>query len=150
LRRVFVWDRIQAKQGVPDASGLPNFAIGDMMKILIVDDEETNVALIKAALKDIACEFIVAHEGEAGIALAKSAMPDAIILDVMMPKLDGFKVCGMLKADKRFSKIPVAILSSRAGDDDVAIAHEVGADIYMVKPFDRVELNQNVKKLLNL
>ncbi len=118
------------------------------MRILIVDDEETNIALIKAALKDLASEFIIAHDGEEGIALAKNEMPDMIILDVMMPKYDGFKVCGMLKSDKRFSRIPVVILSSRAGDDDVQIAKEVGVDIYMVKPFDQDELNRNVKKLL--
>ena len=119
------------------------------MKILIVDDEETNIVLIKAALKDIDHEQIVAHDGEEGIALAKAEVPDVIILDVMMPKLDGFKVCGMLKSDKRFSQIPVVILSSRAGDDDVEIAREVGADIYMVKPFDLGELNKNVKQLFN-
>ncbi len=119
------------------------------MKILIVDDEQTNIALIKAALSDLEYDLVVAHDGEEGIALAKKEMPDIIILDVMMPKYDGFKVCGMLKADKRFSQIPVVILSSRAGDDDVQIAKEVGADIYMMKPFDQGELNRNVKKLLN-
>ncbi|MCK5180875.1 MAG: response regulator [Candidatus Omnitrophica bacterium] len=119
------------------------------MKVLIVDDEETNIALIRAALKDIDHELIVAHDGEQGIALAKAEMPDVIILDVMMPKFDGFKVCGMLKSDKRFARISVIILSSRAGDDDVQIAREVGADIYMVKPFDQDELNRNVKQLLN-
>ena len=119
------------------------------MKILIVDDEETNIALIKAALKDIDHELFVAHDGEEGIALAKEEIPDVIILDVMMPKFDGFKVCGMLKSDKRFARISVVILSSRAGDDDIKIAREVGADIYMVKPFDQAELNQNVKQLLD-
>ena len=120
------------------------------MKILIVDDEQTNVVLIKAALSDLEYDLVVAHDGEEGIALAKKEMPDIIILDVMMPKYDGFKVCGMLKSDKRFAQIPVVILSSRAGDDDVQIAKEVGADIYMMKPFDQADLNQNVKKLLNL
>ena len=120
------------------------------MKILIVDDEKTNIALIKSALRDLDCTFIVAHDGEEGIALAKSEMPDCLILDVMMPKFDGFKVCGMLKSDKRFSRIPVVILSSRAGDDDTQIAREVGVDIYMVKPFDQSELHRNVKRLLNV
>lgn len=119
------------------------------MKILIVDDEQTNIALIKAALSDFEYDLVVAHDGEEGIALAKKEMPDIIILDVMMPKFDGFKVCGMLKSDKRFSQIPVVILSSRAGDDDVQIAKEVGADIYMMKPFDQGELNRNVKQLLD-
>ena len=118
------------------------------MKILIVDDEQTNIALIKAALKDLTFDLVVANDGEAGIALAKKEMPDLIILDVMMPKFDGFKVCGMLKADKRFAQIPIVILSSRAGEDDKEIAQEVGADVYMVKPFDPGELNRNVKKLI--
>jgi len=119
------------------------------MRILIVDDEDTNIALIKAALKDLEGEFLIAHDGQEGIDMARREMPDIIILDVMMPKFDGFKVCGMLKSDKRFAQIPVVILSSRAGDDDVEIAKEVGSDIYMMKPFDREELNRNVKKLLN-
>ena len=125
------------------------FILEGEMKILIVDDEETNIALIKAALKGIDHELVVAHDGEEGIALAKKEMPDVIILDVMMPKLDGFKVCGMLKSDKRFARIAVVILSSRAGDDDMKIAREVGADVYMVKPFDRAELKRNVEQLLN-
>jgi CheY-like chemotaxis protein len=120
------------------------------MKILIVDDEETNIALIKAALKDLDCEFIVARDGQEGIALARSEMPDVVILDVMMPKLDGYKACGMLKSDKRFAQIPVVILSSRAGEDDIEVAREAGSDVYMVKPFDQEELSQNVKRLLNI
>jgi DNA-binding response OmpR family regulator len=93
---------------------------------------------------------LVAHDGEEGMALAKKAMPDMIILDVMMPKVDGFKVCAMLKSDKRFSKVLIVILSSRAGEDDVVIAREVGADLYMLKPFDQGELNRNVKRPLNI
>ena len=99
------------------------------MKILIIDDEQTNIVLIKAALSDLKYDLVVAHDGEEGIALAKKEMPDIIILDVMMPKYDGFKVCGMLKSDKRFSQIPVVILSSRAGDDDIRIAKEVGVPV---------------------
>lgn len=120
------------------------------MKILIVDDEPTNIALIKAALKDLCEQFLVAHDGEEGFELAKREMPDLLILDVMMPKCDGFKVCGMLKSDKRFSQIPIVILSSRAGEDDLEIAREAGSDVYMVKPFDQGELNRNVRELLGL
>ena len=120
------------------------------MKILIVDDEDTNIALIKAALKDLEGEFIVGHDGQEGIALARGEMPDIIILDVMMPKLDGYKVCGMLKSDKRYAQIPVVILSSRAGEDDIEVAREAGSDAYMVKPFDQEELNRKVKQLLNM
>ncbi|MBN1870662.1 MAG: response regulator [Candidatus Omnitrophica bacterium] len=119
------------------------------MRILIADDEQTNIALIKAALKDLDGEFLLARDGQEAITLAKREAPDIIILDVMMPKLDGYKVCGMLKADKRFARIPVVILSSRAGEDDVEIAREVGADAHMVKPFDQAELSRNVKRLLN-
>lgn len=118
------------------------------MRILIIDDEQTNVALIESALRDLDAEFLVASDGEEGIALAKKELPDVIICDVMMPKMDGYKVCGMLKSDKRFAEIPVVILSSRAGEDDREIAREVGADVYMVKPFDQDELNRNVKQLL--
>ena len=119
------------------------------MKLLIVDDEQTNITLIKAALKDLDFEIIVACDGEEGLKMAQEEMPEIIVLDVMMPKYDGFKVCGMLKSDRRYSHIHVVILSSRAGEDDLQLAREVGADIYMVKPFDQDELNRNVKTLLN-
>ena len=119
-------------------------------RILIVDDEQTNISLIKAALKDIDAEFIVGRDGGEGLALAKSEKPDMIILDVMMPKLSGFKVCGLLKSDRNFLNIPIAILSSRAGDDDIEISQKVGANIYMLKPIDQKKLNSEVKKLLKM
>jgi CheY-like chemotaxis protein len=118
------------------------------VRILVVDDEQINIALIKTALSDLEAEFLLAHDGQEGLTLAQEEAPELIILDVMMPKLDGYKVCGMLKADRRFARVPVVILSSRAGDDDREMAREAGADVYMVKPFDAAELNKNVKRLL--
>lgn len=120
------------------------------MQILIVDDEQTNIELIKAVFKGIECEFTVCHDGQEGLAKAQELIPDLVILDVMMPKLDGFKVCAHLKADSRFKNIPIFILSSRAGDDDFEVARQVDADCYMLKLVDYFKLRSEVDKLFNL
>lgn len=122
----------------------------DKKKILIIDDEETNIVLIQAVLKKIGCESIVARDGEEGLALAKSELPDLVVLDVMMPKLNGFKVCGLLRTDKRFGKTPIVILSSRAGADDKELSQEAGADVYMLKPVDQEKLVVEIKRLLGV
>jgi len=106
-------------------------------KILIVDDEETNIAILKSLFIGDKYEITVARDGEEGLAAAKSVMPDLILMDVMMPKMNGFKVCGLIKNESRYSQIPIMILSSRAGADDLETSKQVGADAYVVKPIDK-------------
>ncbi len=118
-------------------------------RILIVDDEQTNIALIKSVFSEELHDIKIAHDGEEGLNLAREEVPDLILLDVMMPKLDGFKVCGLLKADKRYAQIPIIILSSRAGADDIEISKSVGADFYMLKPIDKKKLSEAVEPFLN-
>lgn len=118
-------------------------------KILIVDDEETNIAFLKSLFAGDKYEITVARDGEEGLATAKDLIPDLILMDVMMPKMNGFKVCGLIKKENRFSKIPILILSSRASDDDLEISKQVGANAYMVKPVNKKELSEKINELLD-
>jgi len=117
-------------------------------KILIVDDERTNVVLLKSMFSEEEHDVILAYDGKEGLEKAKEERPDLILLDIMMPKMDGFKVCGLLKADKRFNKIPIMIISSRAGSGDLEISKEAGADSYLLKPINREEVSKEIKRLL--
>ena len=125
------------------------------MKILIVDDEETNNALIKAALKDIDYDLVVAHDGEEGIALAKAEMPDVIILDVMMAQVDsGFDICRKLKTEDRTKAIPTLMLTGidkkypfhlgKSGSDSDWMPY----DDFLDKPVQANELVEHVQRLL--
>ena len=120
-----------------------------MAKILIVDDDPDAREIMLARLKTYGYEVKAVVNGWEGVESLKDFKADLILMDIMMPKLDGYKVCGILKSDKRFAQIPVVILSSRAGEDDIKAAREAGSDVYMVKPFDQKELNRNIKQLLN-
>ena len=88
-------------------------------KILIVDDEETNITLLKSLFAGDNYKIAVARNGEEGLAVARNLLPDLILMDVMMPKMNGFKVCGLIKRETRLSRMPIIILSSGAGEDDV-------------------------------
>lgn len=119
-----------------------------LKKILIVDDEETNIVMLKSLFASSEYEIAVARDGEEGLATAKEITPDLILMDVMMPKMNGFKVCGLIKKENRLSQIPILMLSSRASDDDVKLSKEVGANAYMIKPIDRKELSEKINELL--
>ena len=105
-------------------------------KILLADDEADIVTLVSARLKAGGYEVISATDGEAALKLAKEQDPDLVILDVMMPKLDGYKVCRLLKFDSRYKGIPVMMLTARTQPEDIQLATECGADAYMTKPLD--------------
>ena len=79
---------------------------------------------------------------------AKSEKPDLILLDIMMPKMDGYKVCGLLKMDARYQKIPIVLFSAKAQKEDVQLAKEVGADLYITKPFEAAVLLEKILGLL--
>ena len=117
-------------------------------KILIVDDEDTNITLLKSLFSKTDHHLTVARDGEEALAAAKSIIPDLILMDVMMPKMNGFKVCGLIKSENQLSHIPIMILSSRAGDDDREISKQVGADAYLVKPVKTEEIISAIQKML--
>ncbi len=119
-----------------------------MKKILIAEDSPTILAIVKNILEQEGYSVITATDGQEALTKAKKESPDLIILDLMLPKIDGYKVCGMLKFDKNFSKIPIIILTARAGEEDKKMAADVKADEYIVKPFEPEVFLPKVKKLL--
>ncbi|MCK5179968.1 MAG: response regulator [Candidatus Omnitrophica bacterium] len=117
-------------------------------KILIVDDEEDIRKTIVYQLKAIGYEVIIAQDGEEGLQKARGETPDLIILDLMLPKIDGHKVCGLLKNDARYKGIPIILFTARVQKEDVELSKEVGADAYITKPFETSDLIGKVKELL--
>jgi len=117
-------------------------------KILMVDDEPEFLEMVKTRLEAGGYEVITASDGQQGLDKAKKEKPDLIILDLMLPKMDGYKVCGFLKKDMRYSKIPIIILSARAQGEDMKLGEELGADAYIIKPFDAPALLGKIKELL--
>ena len=117
-------------------------------KILVVDDEKDLVEMLKMRLEGSGYSVITAFDGEAGLELAKKEMPDIILLDLMMPKKDGYEVCGELKKDNKYKKIPILILSAKGQGSDRTAGIAVGADGYVVKPFEGAVLLTKIKELL--
>jgi len=117
-------------------------------KILIVEDETEMVEMLKIRLEANDYDVISAFDGVAGLAAAKKEKPDIIILDLMLPKMDGYKVCGLLKADTRYKKIPIIMFTAKAQDTDMALGREVGAEAYITKPFEPAVLLGKIKELI--
>lgn len=117
-------------------------------KILIVEDERDLVDVIKMRLDAAGYAAIVAYDGQEALNKARKDNPDLIILDLMLPKIDGYKVCAMLKHDQRYMKIPIVMLTARAQESDVKLSKEVGADAYITKPFEPKVLLEKIKELL--
>lgn len=119
-----------------------------MKKILIVDDEADIIEILKFVLETNGYECITASDGEMGLNLAREISPDLIILDVMMPKINGYKVSRFLKFDEKYKNIPILMLTARSQEEDKAIGEETGADEYITKPFDVDVVVQKVKSYL--
>ena len=115
-----------------------------MKKILIVDDEQDIVESLKFVLEVEDYTFYCAYNGEDGLRLAKEIMPDLIILDVMMPKINGYKISRLLKFDNKYKNIPILMVTARTQEEDKLIGEETGVDEYITKPF---ELDAVVKKV---
>ncbi|MFA4889701.1 MAG: response regulator [Candidatus Omnitrophota bacterium] len=117
-------------------------------RILIVDDEKDLVETLTFRLKANNYEVIKAYDGQEGLDNARKEKPDLIILDLMLPRMDGYKVCGLLKSDTRYSKIPVILFTARAQESDKKMGEEVGADAYITKPFEPAVLLAKIAELL--
>ena len=117
-------------------------------KILLVDDEPHIIMMLENRMKHVGYEVITACEGQEALTKAKKEKPDLIILDLMLPKLDGYKVCRMLKFDEKYKHIPIIMLSARAQEADKKMGETVGADGYVTKPFEPQVLLGKVKDLL--
>ena len=119
-----------------------------MKKILIVDDERDIVETLSFMLKAKGFECICAYDGEEGLNLAKTINPDLVILDVMMPKINGYKICRLLKFDNKYKDIPIIMITARSQDEDKIIGEETGANEYITKPFDLNDVVNKVRQYL--
>lgn len=120
-----------------------------MKKILIVDDEQDIVESLQFVLEATGFECHCAYNGEDGLNLAREILPDLIILDVMMPKINGFKICRLLKYDNKYKNIPILMVTARSQVEDQQIGEETGVDEYITKPFDLDEIVEKVKGYLS-
>lgn len=119
-------------------------------KILVVDDEQVTTELAKTFLEQHGFEVVCAFDGEEALKLAQSEQPDLILLDIMLPKIDGFEVCRRLKADKAFAKTPILMFTAKGLSKDIEKGREVGADEYLVKPFSGRALVATIRKHLKI
>jgi DNA-binding response OmpR family regulator len=113
--------------------------------ILVVDDEPNVRKLVKANLESSGYKVVQAEEGEQALELVESTLPDLVILDLMLPKMDGYTVCRRLR---EFSTVPVIMLTARSAPVDLVHGFEVGADDYLTKPFSVTELLMRVQAVL--
>ncbi len=120
-----------------------------MKKILIVDDEQNLVDFVKLRLEANNYQVVCAFDGEEALSVFAKENPDLVLLDVIMPKMDGFKVCQALKRDAANANIPIIMLTVKDRTDDIRRAKESGADAYIVKPFDASDLLLDIKYQLN-
>lgn len=119
-------------------------------KILVVDDEADLVSVLRFGLEVEGFEVISASDGEQGLSLARETQPALMLLDLMLPKLDGYKVCRALKFDERYRTMPIFILSARSGEEDRRLALEMGADAFITKPYEMKELVAKIRARLQL
>jgi CheY-like chemotaxis protein len=118
-------------------------------RVLVVDDDRVIQQLLEVNLELEGYEVVAtASDGREALDKIAELGPDLVILDIMMPKMDGLEVCRHLKADPKLARIPVVLLSARAQDLDVREGMDIGADAYLTKPFDPVELLEVVGRLL--
>lgn len=119
-------------------------------RILIVDDNPVNVELLKAQLKPYAYILESAFDGEEALKKIHDIPPDLVLLDLMMPKISGYEVCRAIKQNKDTQFIPVIVITALSELDDKIKAIELGADEFLVKPFNKLELTTRIRSLLNL
>ena len=119
-------------------------------RILIVDDEPINLDILQTRLSVHGYEILTATDGEEALAVATAQRPDLILLDIMMPKMDGIDVCRRLKADASLPFMPIILVTAKADSKDVVAGLEAGADEYLTKPVDQAALVARVKSMLRI
>jgi DNA-binding response OmpR family regulator len=117
------------------------------LRVLIADDDPAITTLVAASFKKWRICCMNAHDGASAIHLARTLHPDVLVLDVMMPDLDGFGVLRLLKQDKRTRQIKIILLTSCDGASDIMRGFQLGADDYLTKPFATLELATRVKMI---
>ena len=110
------------------------------LKAMVIDDSKTIRRTAETLLKKVGCEVVTAVDGFDALAKIADTRPDIIFVDIMMPRLDGYQTCALIKNNKEFKSTPVVMLSSKDGLFDRAKGRIVGSDQYLTKPFSRAEL----------
>ncbi|MEA3019749.1 MAG: hypothetical protein QOI47_1273 [Actinomycetota bacterium] len=118
-------------------------------KVLVVDDDPVIVRLLEVNFEMEGFTVVSAIDGIDGVAKARTEQPDVIVSDVMMPKLNGLELCAALKSDEVTRAIPVVLLSAKAQVTDIRAGLDAGADDYVTKPFEPLDLIDRVNKLLS-
>ena len=116
--------------------------------ILIADDEPDIVETLKFLVESEGYSCLTAFDGEDALRLAKEKRPDLIVLDVMMPKINGYKVSRLLKFDAKYKDIPILMVTARTQEEDKLIGEETGADEYITKPFDINHILEKINSYL--
>ncbi len=117
-------------------------------KILVIEDEMDMLELYALRLEHKGFRLLTASDGTLGLQLAKEERPDLILLDLMLPDINGIRICSLLKSDSRYRAIPIIILSARVDECTIKSGMSAGADSYMTKPFDPDKLISTVTKYL--
>jgi len=123
---------------------------GGRPKILIADDNPQILELLEAYLEPLGVEVVLAADGQAAVAAVERERPDLILLDIMMPKRSGFEVCRSLKDDPRYRDIPIIMVTALNELGDVERARKSGADDYLSKPVNKIQLLERVQSLLRV
>lgn len=118
------------------------------LKILVCDDERHIVRLIQVNLERQGWSVVTAYDGKEGLEKIKAEKPDLVVLDVMMPYMDGFEVLKALRREPETESLPVLMLTAKAQDKDVFEGYHYGADMYLTKPFNPMELVTFVKRII--
>jgi DNA-binding response OmpR family regulator len=119
-------------------------------RILIADDEPNIVVSLEFLMKREGFEVVVAADGEAALASLAAATPDLVLLDIMLPKKNGFEVCQEIRAEPRWQDVKVMMLTAKGRDTEVAKGLALGADAYVTKPFSTKDLVAQVRRLLEM
>ena len=117
-------------------------------RILLVDDEPSIVKMVGKRLEVDGFEVLLAMDGQEGLHKARTEHPDLIVLDLMLPKLNGYEICTMLKQDARYQKVPIVLFTAKAQEKDEKLGMECGANAYVRKPFRAQELLDKIRALL--
>jgi DNA-binding response OmpR family regulator len=117
-------------------------------KILLVDDSETVLQMEQMILAKSSYELILARDGEEGVAKALTTQPDLILMDVVMPKMNGFEAVKQLRENGQTRSVPIVMVTSKAEAESMETGYQTGCSDYIIKPIDRLELVTKVKNLL--
>ncbi|MCF6172938.1 MAG: response regulator [Campylobacteraceae bacterium] len=122
----------------------------DSMTVMIVDDTKQNIDVLRRTLDQVGCQIAVALNGKIALELIAKLKPDLILLDIMMPEIDGYEVCRRLKKNPELQDIPVIFVTAKGDTEDIVQGFEVGAVDFIMKPFRQAEVCARVKTHLTL